>query len=153
MNVTHGDLLQLGIDGEFDVILHGCNCFNTMGSGIAAQIASKFPMAYTADQSTIKGDLSKLGNFTVGFHTRSDGSILNIVNCYTQFQYGSKGVHFRYDAFRECLRKVFQNYNGLRIGIPEIGCGLAGGDIERVKRIINAELVPSHLNTLVIYKK
>ena len=28
-----GDLLALAEAGEFDVILHGCNCFNTMGGG------------------------------------------------------------------------------------------------------------------------
>ena len=45
MKIVKGDLLQMGKDGTFDIILHGCNCFNTMGAGIAAQIATKFPDA------------------------------------------------------------------------------------------------------------
>ena len=31
MFVVHGDLFKLAEQGEFDIIVHGCNCFNTMG--------------------------------------------------------------------------------------------------------------------------
>jgi O-acetyl-ADP-ribose deacetylase (regulator of RNase III) len=41
-----GDLIRLAILGNFDVIVHGCNCFKTMGGGIAAQIKRVFPKAY-----------------------------------------------------------------------------------------------------------
>lgn len=33
MKYIIGDLLKLADDGQFDVIVHGCNCFNTMGAG------------------------------------------------------------------------------------------------------------------------
>jgi len=47
-----GDLLDLASNGELDVIIHGCNCFNTMGAGIAKLIKSRWPEAYQADLST-----------------------------------------------------------------------------------------------------
>jgi O-acetyl-ADP-ribose deacetylase (regulator of RNase III) len=31
MKVIKGDLIQLAKDGKFDLIVHGCNCFCTMG--------------------------------------------------------------------------------------------------------------------------
>jgi O-acetyl-ADP-ribose deacetylase (regulator of RNase III) len=34
-----GDLLALALAGEFDAIVHGCNCHCTFGRGIAAAIA------------------------------------------------------------------------------------------------------------------
>ena len=35
---TKGNLLDLAEAGEFDIVVQGCNCFNTMGGGIAREI-------------------------------------------------------------------------------------------------------------------
>jgi len=48
-------------NGEFDVIIHGCNCFCTMGGGIAKTIKNEFIEAFNADRKTIKGSKDKLG--------------------------------------------------------------------------------------------
>lgn len=37
-----GDLIKLALEGEFDVIAHGCNCFCTMGAGIAVAMKNTF---------------------------------------------------------------------------------------------------------------
>ena len=55
MKIVAGDLLQLALDDHFDVIIHGCNCFCTMGAGIAASIRLEFPEALSADADTKKG--------------------------------------------------------------------------------------------------
>ena len=65
MKIIKGDLLKLALEGKFDVITHGCNCFNTMGAGIARQIAIEFPEAAIADNYTKRGDKSKLGTIGV----------------------------------------------------------------------------------------
>ena len=52
MKKIKGDLIALAIQGEFDLIIHGCNCFCTMGAGISKTIKSKFPNAYLADKET-----------------------------------------------------------------------------------------------------
>jgi len=41
-NVIEGDLIKLALEGRFDVISHGCNCFCTMGAGIAVPMAKTF---------------------------------------------------------------------------------------------------------------
>lgn len=38
MKEIEGDLIQMALNGDFDIIAHGCNCFNTMRSGIAKTI-------------------------------------------------------------------------------------------------------------------
>ena len=38
MKTITGDLIKLAQDGVFDVIIHGCNCQNTMGAGIAKTV-------------------------------------------------------------------------------------------------------------------
>ena len=64
MKTIKGDLVKLAIKGEFDLIIHGCNCFCTMGAGIAKTIKQKFPEAYEADLKTEKGDKAKLGTIS-----------------------------------------------------------------------------------------
>ena len=39
MEIIKGDLLK----SDVPAIIHQCNCFHTMGGGIAVQIASKYP--------------------------------------------------------------------------------------------------------------
>ena len=135
MKEIQGNLIKLAQDGKFDVIAHGCNCFTTMGAGIAAQIRVAFPMAYKADLETVKGARTKLG--TCSF-ARAPG--LFIVNCYTQYRYGSGEQHLDYKALRSCMQAIEYHYSGMRIGMPRIGSGLAGGDWLQIKAIIEEEL-------------
>lgn len=157
MKVISGDLIKLAKDGEFDIIVHGCNCFCTMGAGIAAQIASEFdgPLGpYNADRVTHSGDRGKLGSFTVGTYTREDGSLLWIVNAYTQYGIAEPGERsVDYGAVRQVFNSLASILHGdehLRIGYPMIGAGLAGGDWDIISKIINEELAGFD-HTLVQY--
>lgn len=128
MKYMKGDLLELARNGHFDIIVQGCNCFCTMGSGLAKQIKEEYPAAYAADLLTIKGDRSKLGTYTI-MRGKFD-----IVNAYTQYDYnrnGSKDLHFDYHAFDRILNSLLK-YSHLNFGFPYIGCGLAGADEQRV---------------------
>jgi len=132
MNIKNGDLLAMGKDNEFDIIMHGCNCYNMMGAGIAAQIAQQFPDTQMADNETLRGDPGKLGTYTVGMSGR-----LVILNCYTQFGVSSTGVDvFEYTAFERVLDKIAHRFGKWRIGLPLIGMGLAGGDEGRIVPMI-----------------
>jgi O-acetyl-ADP-ribose deacetylase (regulator of RNase III) len=150
MNIKNGDLLQMGADNEFDIILHGCNCFTVMGAGIAAQIAQQFPDAQMADNETLRGDAGKLGTYTIGMSGR-----LVILNCYTQFGISSTGSDvFEYTAFQRVLDKIAHRFGKWRIGLPLIGMGLAGGDEERILPMIErfAEQVERQGGTVTIVK-
>lgn len=139
MKKVKGDLLQLAQDGQFDVIIHGCNCFCDMGAGIAKTIRSTFPQAYKADCATTVGDQEKLGTITqaivsVGKHR------FTIVNGYTQFHWKGKGVLVDYEAIRNVFRAVKELFAGKRIGYPMIGAGLARGDWRVISAIIDEQL-------------
>jgi O-acetyl-ADP-ribose deacetylase (regulator of RNase III) len=124
---TKGNLLDLAEAGEFDIIVQGCNCFNTMGGGIAREIRERYPMAAEVDNETLKGDYCKLGNFTTAF----TGKFL-IVNAYTQYNMSQGNDVFEYTAFLLILEKLLYAYGDKRIGLPYIGMGLAGGDRETI---------------------
>ncbi|RYD20572.1 MAG: hypothetical protein EOP88_14530 [Verrucomicrobiaceae bacterium] len=49
MKTVAGDLIQLAKNGEFDLIVHGCNCMCTMGAGVAKGI--KAGVDYSAIRS------------------------------------------------------------------------------------------------------
>jgi O-acetyl-ADP-ribose deacetylase (regulator of RNase III) len=139
MKTTQGDLILLAQKGHFDVIVHGCNCFNTMGAGIAKAIRDNFPAAFIADQQTARGDKSKLGTITIAETDIAEGR-LTIVNGYTQYAYGRKGQKVDYEALRQVFKRVKEVFSGQRIGYPAIGAGLAGGDWQTIARIIDEEL-------------
>jgi O-acetyl-ADP-ribose deacetylase (regulator of RNase III) len=139
MKTISGDLIQRAKDGDFDLIAHGCNCFCTMGAGIAKGIRAAFPEAYDADLATAKGDRAKLGTCSAAEVVR-DGRALVVVNAYTQYDYRGGGPKVDYEAVRSCFRRVKEQHSGKRIGLPKIGAGLAGGDWERVAGIIAEEL-------------
>lgn len=150
MKTTKGDLIQLVGQGSFDVIIHGCNCFHAMGARIAKAIKNEFPQAYQADLNTPKGSKAKLGDYSVAKITLESGKPLWVINAYTQYRYGRGKVHFDYDALQRVFEKIKRDFSTLKIGYPLIGCGLAGGDWNKVKEIINTALEGED-HTLVVY--
>lgn len=151
MKIVRGDLLALAQRGEFDVIVHGCNCFNTMGAGIAKSIRRLWPAAYEADCATEKGSAEKLGTYTSATVVNDENPHrLTIVNAYTQHHWTGKEVLVDYDALRDVFRKIKLDFTGTRIAYPKIGAGLAGGDWERIKTIIDNELQGEN-HTLVVF--
>ena len=132
-----GNLLDLAEAGEFDVIIHGCNCFNTMGGGIAREIRERYPEVAAVDSKTVIGDYSKLGNWTKETVIRKYGSVEFIVlNCYTQYNMSRGHDVFEYAAFQLILQKIEKQYGDQRLGLPYIGMGLAGGNKERIMAMI-----------------
>jgi O-acetyl-ADP-ribose deacetylase (regulator of RNase III) len=148
MKIVEGNLLIMALEGNFDVIVHGCNCFCTMGAGIAKAIKEIFPEAYEADLKTEKGERKKLGTMSFAKVTRNSRE-LTIVNGYTQYDYRGKGIKANYEATRSVMKLVKQQYSGQRIGYPKIGSGLAGGDWNKISQIIDEELKGEN-HTLVV---
>jgi len=139
MKHVKGDLIAMALDDAFDVIIHGCNCFCTMGAGIAKTIRQTFPQAYEADQQTVKGDRSKLGTISYA-EIEIQNKKLVIVNAYTQYDWRGTGIKADYEAIRQAFRIIKTQYTSLRIGYPAIGAGLAGGDWRVIASIIDEEL-------------
>lgn len=139
MRVIEGDLLELALAGEFDVIVHGCNCHCTMGAGIAKLIKARFPEAYAADLATEKGDRMKLGTISFAEIERPHHSLV-VVNAYTQYDWRGSGKKVDYDAVGSAMQSVKRTFGGNRIGYPLIGAGLAGGDWSEIAPIIDIAL-------------
>ena len=164
---VEGDLIKLALEGNFDVIAHGCNCFCTMGAGIAPQMAKAFGAdSFKKERLSHKGDINKLG--TIDYESKwfpkpteiganFGGFTVHVVNAYTQYGFGANHATgspapIDYEALTLCLRKINHIFKGKRIGLPQIGCGLAGGKWSIVSKLIQAELFDCDV-TVVIFKK
>jgi O-acetyl-ADP-ribose deacetylase (regulator of RNase III) len=163
MKIIEGNLITLAKQGHFDVITHGCNCFCTMGAGIAVDMrlnfdCDKFPM----EAPEYRGDMNKLG--TIDYQVKNlvldkpikvgnlnllapdfGGFPLVVINSYTQYRYGSNhpdGMRnpVDYDAITLCMKKINHIFKGKSLGLPKIGCGLAGGEWNVVRQIIEREI-------------
>lgn len=126
---TKGNLLDLAEAGEFDIIIHGCNCFNTMGGGIAREVRERYPNVAEADAATLRGDYTKLGNWTTSAVVKGDNAFV-VINAYTQYDMSKGEDVFEYTAFDMVLQKLSHMYGTKRFGLPYIGMGLAGGDAD-----------------------
>ena len=125
---TKGNLLDLAEAGDFDIVVQGCNCFNTMGGGIAREIRERYPHVAAVDGKTIRGDYNKLGNWTSENVLLKNGTVtFDIINAYTQYNMSTGEDVFEYAAFALILQKLEKAYGDKRIGLPYIGMGLAGG--------------------------
>lgn len=153
LKYVEGDLIKLAKEGKYDVICHGCNCFNTMGAGIARVIAKEFKEVYDADQKTLQGDASKLGTILPVSIKNSD---LIVINAYTQYHYNLKCMpNINYNALQNCFKSIKEQYGNksIKFGIPKIGAGLAGGNWNIIAKIIEREMADEDITVVVLKEK
>ena len=125
--IVVGDVFAVGINKN-GIIIHGANCFKTMGAGVARTVATKYREAYEADVSDKRMPKQKFGSFS--YH---DFGKFVIANAYTQFQ---PGANFDYQAIETALTAVRDKFTGRKFVFPEIGSGIAGGDKQMIENIM-----------------
>ena len=157
MKIIKGNLITLAQSGAFDVISHGCNCFCQMGAGIAPQMAKAFGADKFEMESPLqKGRYQKLGQIDFKQQCVDNDKKLFVVNSYTQFGFGlnhegGSKTPLDYVALEMCMQKINHEFKGLRVGLPWIGCGLAGGDKNRVGDILARTLSDVELTIVELH--
>lgn len=139
---VNGDVLNSGEP----IVIHGCNCFNTMGSGIARQVAVEYPEAQMVDAETIPGDHSKLGEYTTA--VGKNGT--RIVNAYTQYGYSRTEVSVDYNAIELVMDRICADFDFDSYAMPKIGAGLGGGDWNIIEKILE-RVSERHNKTFRVY--
>lgn len=144
MIVLEGNLL----DTPFQFIAHQVNCRGVMGAGLAKQIRQKYPEVYEDYKNycnTATKGYNHIGDCQVSWTNDRKHCILNI---FGQLGYGTEYVQTDYVALKQGFflavqwikNKYFSDYEQnyqIVIAIPYgIGCGLAGGDWEKVKKLL-----------------
>lgn len=132
-----GNIIELFNNGEYEILIHGCNCFHTMGRGLALALRQRWPEVYEADQTSVCGDYDKLGKYTIA--TLSDSR--EVYNLYSQYRYGRKDVQISYAAIEEGLKSIAAQLKenddeDKRIIMPLIGATNGGADPIFIKQVI-----------------
>ena len=128
-------------DTEAPYILHGCNSQGAMGSGFAAGVRAIYPQNVDVYQARHAASPLKLGEVIevdCGKHI--------MLNGITQEFYGGDGkMYVSYEAVADVIREVnhivkqrgvHQVTPMVRVAMPKIGSGLAGGDWEIIEQLI-----------------
>lgn len=145
LTLQFGDVFDVAtkFTPESVAIAQGCNCFCTMGAGIAKVIKDNHPGAYDVDCDTLKGSRSKLGTFSY-----YDAEPYRIYNLYTQYTYNDPSDMFYISAFRSAMNLMIKD--GLECGItdyvmPAIGLGLANGVMSEIVNALD-DIAFNHLD-------
>ncbi|MWV44867.1 Appr-1-p processing protein [Paenibacillus sp. HJL G12] len=133
IKIIKGNLL----DASEDIIGHQVNCQGVMGSGVAKLLRDKYSNLYPSYKQFCNNydphDL--LGKC----HIVKTGDKY-ISNLFGQLNYGRRKLRYTdYEALKESLTtlKNEAQKRGLSVALPfNIGCGLANGDWDVVKGII-----------------
>ena len=144
-----GDLIKLALEGRWDVIIHGVNCFHTMSNGIALQIKKTFPDAYKADLKTKRGNMNKLGTFSDA-KCKVDKKPITVCNLYTQYRFGTAIQEINYRHLETSLIAIRERYWLNSIASPVIGSGSGGGNKKVILDIY--EDVFKHVDITVVSK-
>lgn len=148
VKIVKGDMVKHMLsDNHLTAYAHQANCFCRMGCGIAPLLAKANPEVKYVDNMTEEGDRSKLGTFSRTSYSTYKPIVYNIYGQYHWSKYKvTPNRNTDYDALKQGLIAVKENLlhhcyqvaedigeiKEPTLGLPLIGCGLAGGNWEDV---------------------
>jgi O-acetyl-ADP-ribose deacetylase (regulator of RNase III) len=124
---------------ELEYIAHGVNCQNTMKSGVALALFTKWSDVKTEYHKYFEKSYNhgKQPYEYLGSVQKVEVENKTIFNLFTQETYGYDGVRrVNYSAVASTIKNL-RNYGVKRLAIPKIGCGLAGGNWTFMEQLIN----------------
>lgn len=151
-----------------NVIAHSCNCQNVMGAGIAKQIKDRFPQAFEADRERWDNEYNDGGHWRsqIGDYSKAEieskflpNNKGRIYNLYTQSGYSTSKREVNYEYFWRAMKAMqedllfIQHETGEQqvLGLPYgISCGLAGGNWEIIKAMIEDIFLNSLIKTYIV---
>ena len=118
------------------IIAHVVNDVGAWGKGFVVPLAKRYPRARSEYRHAWRK--YKLGGIQT---VTMRGEPVVVANMFAQHGIGTGRRRLRYGALRRCLRRVAVVAREIdaTILMPKIGCGLAGGDWDVVRGIIEEE--------------
>lgn len=156
IKIQQGNAVSALLNGDVDYLIHCTNAQGKYASGIAGEIRRRIPTAYEAYMKQYN-TWKERGNKHIPLGDIS--SAKGVINLCGQKYYGNDGKWYvNYGAIASGLCSIFcylqdmdfRHPHDLKIGLPLIGCGLAGGDEEIMTEIIEHCLVG--FKSVTVYK-
>lgn len=131
--IVQGNILE----ATEDIIAHQVNCMGVAG-GLAGEIFRKYPEA--GDKYNSKVTASETIGSMLGDAQLVDCGDKQICNLFGQFY---PGADTRYEALNKSLLRLgkYARENNLTVALPyKLGCGIGGGDWDKVQNFIKWSL-------------
>lgn len=140
--IIEGDITDF--PSGISCIAHGCNTMGIMGSGLALQMARKYPEVRSIDQQAFQERKVCLGHFS--YVQLPDRRL--IFNLYQQITFGHLNLLALQKSVEAALTKITElrskeplevvgPYTDTTLALPyKIGCGLAKGNWQEVKAML-----------------
>tara|TARA_R110000787_G_scaffold44901_1_gene109779 strand:- start:3974 stop:4453 length:480 start_codon:yes stop_codon:yes gene_type:complete len=134
IEVREGNVVEALLLGEIDYLVHCTNSRGKYASGVAGEIRKRIPEAYTAYMNQCSQWINH-GNKHIPLGDLS--SAKGVINLCGQLNYGyDKKRYVNYGAVASGFCDLFcylqdidsRQSRNIKIGLPLIGCGLAGGE-------------------------
>jgi O-acetyl-ADP-ribose deacetylase (regulator of RNase III) len=129
------------------IIAHICNDIGGWGAGFVLCLSQR----WSKPQEDYLEWFNSKKNFALGevqfVNVQDDISVANMI-AQENIEPLNGIPPIRYGALKECLEKVaeFALKNGSSVHMPRIGCGLAGGEWEKVESIIKQSLLNANVD-------
>lgn len=144
LEYVNGNVLDLPSEGQ-KFLCHCCNDIGVMGAGVALTISKKWPQVKQDYVKWYKDKVWKEKPFALGQYQlvvvdrKKEIVVVNLI--------GQEGIGFRngppirYEAikqgFEDLSRSILAGcFPNASVHMPRIGCGLAGGEWEKIETII-----------------
>lgn len=150
--------MELLDDARVNYVLHCCNCQGVMGSGIAAQIKDKYPIAHQAylnHQETIGLELGTISFSMVGGDAKSIATRY-VFNLHAQNLFGAGSRFVNYEALYEAMERardiIVRNLGGHgTVGVPyNMAAFRAGGDFRIVETMLEVIFENTNLDVMIV---
>ena len=145
-----GDATSPACDGPA-IIAHICNDQGLWGKGFVVAISRRWREPEAAYRRWWRGSSDfGLGAIQV-IQVLPCMWVANMIGQHGISRHRESDVPIRYEAVQECLQRLAEQAVALdaTIHMPRIGCGLAGGQWDRIKHLIESELIGRGLNVTV----
>lgn len=153
--------LPIILDGKRSVIVHCTNTLGAWGAGFVVPLGKRYPVVrdeykrYVEDSKKNKTNI--LGTIDIVPNVTDKIDVVNLFGqeiLYSAMTVsGKKIIPLDYDALRKGFNEIVSVYNtvgmSFSVHMPRIGCGLAGGDWNKVEKIINDTLIKNNVEVFV----
>lgn len=147
--IVKGDLFDPAF--EFDSLAQGVNTYGVMGAGIAVPFRKRWPEMYEEYRKHCIENRAILPGLVHIWHDPAD-SVMTIYNLFSQIAPGKDG---NYDLLSRATWLMRQDaeksgWQNLRVGLPWIGCGIAGLEKHNVEYIFRHYLTASKVEFILV---
>jgi O-acetyl-ADP-ribose deacetylase (regulator of RNase III) len=132
IHFTKGDMFDLDVDIRINTV----NCMGVMGAGVALAFKNRYPDMFREYREACSAGEIRPGKLHIWRSPTGD----LVVNFPTKRHWREKSRYDDIQAGLNALRDYLQNYKGIKVALPALGCGNGGLDWARVAPMITEQL-------------